>query len=196
MNEKDIKYCTGCDHFKKSSGILMCDYLLDTGTRRPCSAGAGCSCHTGFQRKKLSVRLDARRAGEMYYAGKTDDQIAKAMGVAESTVQAWRRKHGYRPNRKTNAGGNTMSKEQKKTDDGQIPGQDEQKESANEQIVSQTVQEMELIEIDTLIKLLERCAKAGLGEAGILIDGKPVTDFASINIKPSGGKPVIDFITQ
>ena len=38
-------YCKGCGHYNESYGA-SCEYMRDTGMRRPCPAGTGCTEHT------------------------------------------------------------------------------------------------------------------------------------------------------
>lgn len=50
------EYCRFCGHFSTGGGIAMCDYILDTGTRRPCPAGKGCIAHTQMTKKAVRDR--------------------------------------------------------------------------------------------------------------------------------------------
>ena len=53
MVGKDLAYCRGCDHLTAGT-YKTCDYIVDTGHRRPCRAGDGCTCHT--KKKKHELR--------------------------------------------------------------------------------------------------------------------------------------------
>ena len=105
-------YCKGCDHLKPTGSGKTCDYMLDTGRRRPCPAGEGCTEHTKRQpdkkKRKASIpealllgadrkvygKLDEARAKELYDQGLGDQRIANALNVAKSTVASWRKRNG------------------------------------------------------------------------------------------------------
>ncbi len=105
-------YCKGCDHLKPTGSGKTCDYMLDTGRRRPCPAGEGCTEHTKRQpdkkKRKASIpealllgadrkvygKLDEARAKELYDQGLGDQKIANALNVAKSTVASWRKRNG------------------------------------------------------------------------------------------------------
>lgn len=105
-------YCKGCDHLKPTGSGKTCDYMLDTGRRRPCPAGEGCTEHTKRQpdkkKRKGSIpealllsadrkvygKLDEARAKELYDQGLGDQRIANALNVAKSTVASWRKRNG------------------------------------------------------------------------------------------------------
>lgn len=44
--------CRKCYHGSTGSGYISCDYILNTGHRRPCLAGKGCTEFTTKPRKK------------------------------------------------------------------------------------------------------------------------------------------------
>lgn len=121
MTGKDREYCKGCGHLQMCSGELVCAYILDTGRKRPCEGGAGCSEHTKLKpketmaeiaekrrkkaeppqpRAKREARFNKDKAREMYLAGASDAEIAEAFGVATITVRRWRYEHRMlrRPN--------------------------------------------------------------------------------------------------
>ena len=55
--DKQIKccdtYCHGCKHYSDVAGYKMCNYMLNTGKRRPCLGGEGCEVRqTGKERKR------------------------------------------------------------------------------------------------------------------------------------------------
>ena len=122
-------YCKGCRHYNESYGA-SCEYMRDTGMRRPCPAGTGCTEHTkrqartveGFvpyvpkQKKKTgppkgtppgNKLIDDAKGRELFEAGKTDAEIAAVFHCAEGTVRMWRkrmrllRKRGGTRKRKT-----------------------------------------------------------------------------------------------
>ncbi|MES1923648.1 hypothetical protein MHBO_005266 [Bonamia ostreae] len=51
--------CKDCCHSSKSGGICVCLYILDTGKRRPCKGGAGCTVkEIGNRAKELALALN------------------------------------------------------------------------------------------------------------------------------------------
>ena len=53
----DTKTCAGCIYSFRLSGALTCDYILATGHRRGCPAGAGCDKRQTGKRKKTEVPI-------------------------------------------------------------------------------------------------------------------------------------------
>ena len=117
-------YCKGCRHYNESYGA-NCEYMRDTGMRRPCPAGTGCTEHTkrnldGFRvyaRKDTKRKIDDKRGRELFKEGKSDKEIAAEFGVAESSVIKWRYKNGLlrqRGGARSNSGRN---KEEEAKDD-------------------------------------------------------------------------------
>ena len=94
-------YCKGCRHYNESYGA-SCEYMRDTGMRRPCPAGTGCTEHTkrnleGFRvyaRKDTKRKIDDKRGRELFKEGKSDKEIAAEFGVAASSIIKWRCKNG------------------------------------------------------------------------------------------------------
>ena len=88
------QYCNGCDHrVTLGPSTACCNYLLDTGERRPCHSGYGCVCHTNPPKEKEDGRLpmwDTALAYSMFRNGKTDKEIGLAVGRSKSTIQRWR----------------------------------------------------------------------------------------------------------
>ena len=133
-------YCKGCDHLKPTGSGKTCDYMLDTGRRRPCPAGEGCTEHTKRQpdkkKRKASIpealllgadrkvygKLDEARAKELYDRGLGDQRIANALNVAKSTVASWRKRNGL-PNHQQLA--QTQQVETEKTESGTAAEEDE-----------------------------------------------------------------------
>jgi len=117
-------YCKGCRHYNESYGA-NCEYMRDTGMRRPCPAGTGCTEHTkrnleGFRvyaRKDTKRKIDDKRGRELFKEGKSDKEIAAEFGVAESSIIKWRYKNGLlrqRGGARSNSGRN---KEEEAKDD-------------------------------------------------------------------------------
>ena len=53
------RYCAGCVHFKPLSNTgtqRACHYILDTGHRRPCLPGPGCTVREQRKRKRGTDR--------------------------------------------------------------------------------------------------------------------------------------------
>lgn len=99
------KYCKGCEHLvKPANGYECCNYLLDTGWRRPCPSGDGCTVHTKlsgvsvWHRFACGARWDIRLARTMFAEGKSDKEIADAVGISCGYFKHWRAQNGlYRP---------------------------------------------------------------------------------------------------
>lgn len=94
--------CAGCVYYVKSGEYWLCDYLLRTGHRRPCPFGAGCTAKQTEEGNHLK-KWDKATALKLWEEGKTDPEIAEAVGVALNTVYQWRRKENLRPNFGPNA---------------------------------------------------------------------------------------------
>ena len=59
VSDKQIKccdtYCHDCDHYSKAAGYEMCNYMLNTGKRRPCLGGTGCTVRKISQSKRRTA---------------------------------------------------------------------------------------------------------------------------------------------
>ena len=76
-----------------------CNYYLDTGMRRPCPAGAGCTVRVAKNRKsdwytKKKPRWDVEKARRLRKEGWSWPRIAKEVGAGESTVWSYFKSHG------------------------------------------------------------------------------------------------------
>jgi len=71
--------CNGCAHWRSAGKdrVQMCHYLLDTGHRRPCLPGVGCSCHTSDRTP------DARIESAVNYIFAPAKQAVEASGKGE-----------------------------------------------------------------------------------------------------------------
>lgn len=103
----------------------MCEYILDTGTRRPCPAGKGCFAHTKLRKKAVRKRrqdicvstrpevyqkhkeqkkpgrqpmIDFTALRQMWLAKMTDKDMALLLGCSVPTVKEWRKRLGYTKN--------------------------------------------------------------------------------------------------
>ena len=99
-------YCEGCEHCAQMRTInAVCNYLLDTGHRRPCPSGKGCTEHTS--KKPITIKRGGFKgvmwntslAKRMVEEGKTDKEIASAVGRSEKTIQNWRFRNEMRKRR-------------------------------------------------------------------------------------------------
>lgn len=90
-------YCVGCSHrVQLDPSTSCCNYMIDTGMRRPCASGYGCVCHTNPKSEKKRGRAsdwDKALAYKLFKEGKTDKEIATAVGKSKNTVQRWRLKN-------------------------------------------------------------------------------------------------------
>lgn len=102
--------CRGCIYAGYLGSDICCDYLLIRGKMRPCQGGAECTvkqCQKGKSGAAARVRhtWDTEKAFALYQAGKLDAEIAEAVGVAQSTVSAWRKREKLQSNKSRMAGG-------------------------------------------------------------------------------------------
>lgn len=203
-------YCEGCRHLGMTGYEKTCDYLLDTGTRRPCPAGEGCTEHTAKSPKKeysrapqpgdfiLSGRkeykkLDKDKARELYDQGLSDRKIADALGVHKDTVAAWRKKEGLPSGKERGIA--KVQKEEKhvKKEFGlaaEVPV--EQKKMPTEQgEMPAKAEEMpadtETLTVKALSAIVGRLLGFGLGEVRLSIGGKPLGDFKRVTVELDGG---------
>lgn len=103
--------CAGCVYGAQLGGMWICDYLGKTGRRRPCPGGEGCAVRekTVEQKPKkgawsMSRRSwDAEQARALHGAGKSDAEIAEAVGATPGAVGFWRRQEGLPANRRAEA---------------------------------------------------------------------------------------------
>ena len=101
-------------------GLYYCNYMGITGKRRPCKADpvTGCDEYKPMDKKTKAqisggIPFERRRimymhhdeALDLYKEGKTDREIADAIGVAKVTIWKWREKFHLAPN--ADSGGNT-----------------------------------------------------------------------------------------
>lgn len=79
--------CEGCIYsgYEPVSGHT-CDYYLMTGQRRPCKSREGCTVRAEHE------KWDTGMARRLFFAGKKDCDIARAVGVSERTIHRWRKK--------------------------------------------------------------------------------------------------------
>lgn len=95
-------YCNGCKHkhYFGSGETSCCGYILDTGHKRPCPAGAGCTEHTNVERAKQSKpekpAYDCKLMRKLFFDGKTDKQIAQIVGRSETAICSCRKRNGLK----------------------------------------------------------------------------------------------------
>lgn len=115
--------CGGCVHLDFAG---CCAYLNNTGHRRGCPAGEGCTVKDTGPREPRPLRLPPvkeprdhrligqnrrapvgellsadRRVLELYAAGGTDPEIARLAGCSPSSVRKWRHATGRPANRRS-----------------------------------------------------------------------------------------------
>ena len=159
--------CSGC---KYTFGAGYCDYLGQTGQRRPCPPGEGCTvrikagksaaAHHIEQWKQFAIKdkaikdkkvrnMQARKwdvelALSMYNEGTSDQKIAEACGVKIGTIKRWRGTAGLPTKQKTG-----RQHKQK----GDTPKEKHEEEAEmNQDPVEETV---EMDELDTMDELDE-----------------------------------------
>lgn len=91
--------CKGCVYGVRLDGDWCCDFLSQTGHRRPCPPGDACTVRVDeAQEERRGGRLRERSwsgaALALYARGLSDRAIAKELGVSYSAVCFWRTKSG------------------------------------------------------------------------------------------------------
>ena len=87
--------CDGCVFLRN----YLCNYLLMMDVRRGCPGGAECDkkmTKKEFFEMGLQKDWDRRAGKAMWAAGRSDADIAKAMGVTQGTISYFRRRHWER----------------------------------------------------------------------------------------------------
>lgn len=85
-------YCLGCIYYAASVG--SCDYILIEGKRRPCPGGDGCTERRYVKEKNMGkTKWDIQKGFELFIAGKSDREIALAVGAEASAIGAYRRRY-------------------------------------------------------------------------------------------------------
>lgn len=93
----------------------VCNYYLETGKRRPCECGAGCTvrvaeikkrtinqiCYSDRPTKsrKYHVTWDTQKGLEMWIANYRTEEIAAEVGIAQSTLNKYAARNDW-PKRK------------------------------------------------------------------------------------------------
>ena len=97
------KDCRGCMYLSLSVG--SCDYILIEDKRRPCPGGKGCTVRKDgvrpqHEEARKKPKWDTEMGKQLWKAGKTDEEIANAMGVTRDAVSSYRLKHWGKSNPK------------------------------------------------------------------------------------------------
>lgn len=89
-------------------GAGYCDYIGQTGHKRPCPIQGCTVCVTSAQaRKKKSISFASRPKPDyemhqqrtaMWLQGMTDKEMADELGIKRATVTKWRKRMGYPAN--------------------------------------------------------------------------------------------------
>lgn len=56
------QHCKGCVYFYEygeTSGLKVCEYMFQTGNRRPCPAGKGCTVRATKKGRTMAQRMEA-----------------------------------------------------------------------------------------------------------------------------------------
>ena len=106
--------CRGCGYAELAGGWYVCCYFLDTGKRRPCPGGKGCTVRkteASSRRKRVmteqalaQMRIKKARDEErmaLYRQGLSDMAIARRLGMSQTGIRKWRTARGLPPNGKT-----------------------------------------------------------------------------------------------
>ena len=86
------KPCDGCVFLRN----YLCNYLLMMDVRRGCPGGAECDkkmTKKEFFAMGMQKDWDKKAGKAMWAAGRSDADIAKAMGVTQGTINYFRKKH-------------------------------------------------------------------------------------------------------
>lgn len=93
--------CKTCEYrwLEMGAHIWCCDYICITGKRRPCPPGRNCTVYEPYTGKYDRFRPEGpvvkrniivKKAKPLYESGMNDAEIARALGVAPSSVYSWR----------------------------------------------------------------------------------------------------------
>ena len=224
MTEKELKYCTGCDHLGKTGSEATCDYSSHTGHVRGMPAGSGCIHHT---KKKSATKaqsdvdtykIDADRARRLFEDGLDDAAMADALGVKEEHIKIWRRTAGLR-----RAPGRKKAKKEiepmknfktRDTEDAVIEQEDAAQELpaaaptccqpakpvdvwTGEDAAAPSAPDSEPpITVSGFKATLAQFLSPALDEAELRIDGREIHGIFGYNVSMPGGLLVVDLITE
>lgn len=93
--------CKTCEYrwLELGGNNWCCDYICITGKRRPCPPGEKCTVYEPYTGKYDRSRPEGpvvkrkiifTEAKPLYESGMSDAEIARALGVAQSSVYSWR----------------------------------------------------------------------------------------------------------
>lgn len=100
--------CARCIYHAVVDGMIVCDYLLITGHRRPCPPGKLCTVRTiniKGERKNMPRKkcVDDERARELIASGLGLKEAAAELDVSVSTLQRWKAEQGLTSGRENPA---------------------------------------------------------------------------------------------
>lgn len=74
--------------------IMCCSYILNTSKMRGCDPGPGCKRYVGMRKRpnRRKPGWDTATGKRMWLEGKSDREIADALGVRRDTVGEYRRR--------------------------------------------------------------------------------------------------------
>ena len=93
-----ISGCAGCDDWVRCGATWICDYAQRHGHCRSliCMPGKYCTVKSSTRERRKrpgrGLEWDETRAVEVYNAGGSDGDIAKAVGVSRQVISAWRKR--------------------------------------------------------------------------------------------------------
>ena len=97
----DSEFCGGCV-YKRGFGVdASCDYIGVTGRPRPCPGGRGCTVKTleGDEAKMpRQMTFDEEKALTLHGEGRSDGEIADAVGASRTAISSWRNRRGLARN--------------------------------------------------------------------------------------------------
>lgn len=132
-----------------------------------------------LSRKQGRTRLDTDRALEMYHAGKSDAEIAAELGTVTKTVSKWRWRNGLYKSLQGNGEETVENESQTPTE-----AVDDAPQAVREAADGMKVQEF--------LAIITELLTPGAVKFLLSINGAPVNEVARINIKMSGGDPLVD----
>ena len=89
------KECRGCIYAGRAGRRTICVYILKTGHRRPCPPGAGCTVRRTEEDTMQKAKWDTERAQALIAeGGRSDLEIAEAVGCNVKTLQSWKYRNG------------------------------------------------------------------------------------------------------
>lgn len=89
--DKQAKCKRGCIYY--STTTHTCDYWLLMDQRRPCPPGKDCTVYQRSAKGGAKNKWDKAKGKELWQQGKSDREIAEAVGATTGAVYWYRKAH-------------------------------------------------------------------------------------------------------